>query len=443
LLLQLVEEGLQDSADAHGVAVVNLNLRSVVAGGLGDDNSILERQMRLLTEPKFWQSCQNCDLKDRCYAHHNAQTFQDRTAGPQVLERLKTLYTLTHLRGRLHITLRDLRSSFAFMLTSARDCAEIHKIYAEGRRAEIAAGFYFNAWMGAESSTVDRLLTLLEGVDVGFVNDPRLDRSLDFVSPGQESSRFGFASRGSYDHDVLRALYDNLPRDVSGRPTVHRVATHRRYVAMARRRSFFERRDAGWKEMLPYRSANRMVEVVRGERTPELVLPAVLEAINRGEGLLDPTLLGGVMALQVRQVARGTVRSYRLYDANQFELFVRDAAKRAQFVEHMPDALVLRFNGADNNAELAINLDIFEMLERLNNGYRPSLEEEQGYYLSLAVFKNVLGSAPYQEVLLTTTGHDLYRVERHEDGRLEMAHLSDRMATPTDPHTFAEQVDVA
>ena len=42
------------------------------------------------------------------------------------------------------------------------------------------------------------------------------------------------------------------------------------------------------------------------------------------------------------------------------------------------------------------------MLQRLNDGYRPSVEEEQGYYLSLAVFKNVLGSAPYQEVLLST-----------------------------------------
>jgi hypothetical protein len=100
----------------------------------------------------------------------------------------------------------------------------------------------------------------------------------------------------------------------------------------------------------------------------------------------------------------------------------------------MPDALVLSFDqhslgqagerpAGGTEAELVINLDVFEMLERLNHGYRPSLEEEQGYYLSLAVFKNVLGSAPYQEVLLTTTGHDFYRVERHQDGRLEMAHL--------------------
>ena len=422
-LLRLVEEGLQTGAGALGVAVVNLNLRSVVIDA-GLDGSILERQTRLLTHPKFWQACHSCDLKHKCYALHNAQTFQDRTAGPQVLERLQTLYTLTHLRGRLHITLRDLRSALAFMLTSARDCAEIHQLYAGGHRDEIAAGFYFNSWMGAESATVDRLLTLLQDVDVGAASDPRLDRGLDFVSPAQDRSRFSFGDRGNYDHEILRALYETLPRDVSGKPTLYRTAAHRRYVSMARRRAFFERRDSGWRTMLPYRSAERMLKMVRGEETAGLALPEVLQAINRGEGLFDPARLPGSLALQVRQVEHGTIRSYRLYDASQFHLAVRDAASRARFVEHMPDALVLRFEDQGNEAELVINLDIFEMLDRLNHGYRPSLEEEQGYYLSLAVFKNVLGSAPYQEVLLTTTGHDFYRIERHDDGRLEMTHLT-------------------
>jgi serine/threonine protein kinase len=436
-LLRIVEEGLLSGRDAHGVAVVNLNLRSVVAhrdNALdGEGDSILERQMRIFTHPKFWSACQGCDLKDRCYALHNAQTFQDRTAGPQVLERLKSLYTLTHLRGRLHITLRDLRSALAFMLTSARDCGEIHKLYAEGRRNEIAAGFYFNSWMSAESTTVDRLLTLLRDMDVGTASDPRLDRRLDFVSPAQDHSRFSFADRGRYDQDVLRTIYENLPRDFSGKPAPHRTEAHRRYVAMARRRAFFERRDGGWRAMLPYRSGDRMLKMVRREEMPELMLPEVLQAINRGEGLFDPTRLAKCLALQVRQVERGTIRSYRLYDAGCFQLNIRDSASRARFVEHMPDALVLSFaqhlselsgqQPAGNQAELVINLDVFEMLERLNHGYRPSLEEEQGYYLSLAVFKNILGSAPYQEVLLTTNGHDFYRVERHKDGRLEITHL--------------------
>jgi hypothetical protein len=65
-------------------------------------------------------------LKDRCYALHNARSFQDEVAGPRLMERLKTLYTMAHLRGRLHITMRDLRSALSFMLVGNRHCDEIH-----------------------------------------------------------------------------------------------------------------------------------------------------------------------------------------------------------------------------------------------------------------------------------------------------------------------------
>jgi hypothetical protein len=282
--------------------------------------------------------------------------------------------------------------------------------------------------MGGDAPTADRLLTLLKDVDMGSASDPRLDRAIDFVSPAVDRSLFGFDRRGKYDRDVLRRLFDDLPRDFSGRPSEHRATAHQRYVAMARRRAFFERRDGAWRQMLPYRSAEHMLELVTGKVGPAALnvdlLPTIIGAINRGEGLTDPDRLGGKLALQVRQVERGTVRSYRVFPAERFSMGILDAATTARFVEHMPTGLVLRYQGAGgNNAELRINLDVFEMLERLNEGYRPSIEEEQGYYLSLAVFKNLLGSEPYQEVLLTTTGHDFYRVERHTDGRLEMNQL--------------------
>ncbi len=432
LLAKVVSEGLVTGQPEHGVAVINLNLRSVVTDPLGyegdpkgGDESILARLVRRMTHEKFWEPCQRCDLRDKCYAFHNARTFQDETAGPKVTERLKSLYTLTHLRGRLHITLRDLRSALAFMLAGTRDCGEIHELYRSGEREEIAQAFYFNSWMGGAAPNADRLLSLLREVDVGLASDPKLDRSLDFVSPTADHSLFRFGERGAYDREVLRRLFEDLPREFSGKLSVHRTTAHQAYVAMARRRAFFERRDASWKRMLPYQTGEDMLALVKGERMPAGVLPDLLHAINRGEGLSDPERLGGSLALQVREVHGGTIRSYRLYPRDRFSLEVRDGAARARFVEHMPDSLVLRYRaGSGNDAELPINLDVFEMLQRLNEGYRPSIEEEQGYYLSLAVFKNVLGSAPYQEVLLTTSGHDFFKIQRHGDGRLDMDRVS-------------------
>jgi serine/threonine protein kinase len=420
-LALLVKDGLRTGEPADGVAVVNLNLRSIVAELPGFDGSIVERLLRRMTDERFWEACGGCDLKGRCYALHNAQTIQDKTAGPHVIERLKTIYAVTHLRDRLHITLRDLRSALAFTLVGTRDCDEIHELYRAGRRSEVVQSYYFNSWKGGDAPNADRLLTLLSDVDVAEADDPRLDRALDFVSPSEDRTLFRFERRGTYDRDILRSLYDELPRDVSGRASIHRAEAHRRFIAMARRRAYFERRDTGWRSMLPYKTADDMLSVVRAGREPEGLLEPILIAINRGEGLTRPERIGNHLALEVRRVEGGSVRSYRLYPRERFSLALADQATRSRFVEHMPTGLVLRYeSGTGLVAELLVSLDVYEMLQRLNDGYRASVEEEQGYYLRLAVFKNLLGSAPYQEVLLSTSGHDFYRVARHADGRLEM-----------------------
>jgi len=422
-LRALVLKGLTTGEPSQGIAVINLNLRSVVADAA--DGSILERQLVRMTDPRFWAACESCDLKASCYALHNARTFQDETAGPKAIERLKTLFTMTHLRGRLHITMRDLRSALAYTLVSNRDCDEIHVLYANGKREEIARSYYFNSWMGGGTPTADRLLSLLAEVDIGLAEDPRFDRSLDFMSP-DDRGLFRFEQRAGFDREVMRSLFESLPRDFAGTPSVQRNAAHRDYIAMARRRSFFERRDNGWRTMLPYRTADRLVSIVRSREAPDALRMTLLNAINRGEGLLRPERLAGSLALQVRQVEGGTVRSYRLFPLERFTLRVKDEAERARFVEHLPTGLVLRFVLEAANAEpaeLFINLDMFEMLERLNEGYRPSVEEMQGYYLSLAVFKNALNAAPYREIMLTTSGHDFYRLERQADGKLQMARL--------------------
>ncbi|ARN34972.1 protein kinase [Pseudomonas aeruginosa] len=419
-LTALVRRAFSTGETESGVAVVNLNLRSVVAEAEG--GSILERTLQSIVQPKNWSACESCDLKNSCYALHNARSFQDEIAGPRLLERLKTLYTMAHLRGRLHITMRDLRSALSFMLIGNRDCGEIHALYMAGKHDEVARSYYFNSWMGGGQPTSDRLLTLLGELDVGKQEDPCFDRGLDFVQP-DDRALFRFERRGQFDFEVLKRLFADLPRGAGDVSVRQRARKHREYVAMARRKHFFERRDASWGKMLPYRSAKRMVEIVRGETSIDALTSEILHAINRGEGLQRPERLGTSLALQLRQVEHGTVRSYRLFPAEGFGLQVQDFAANARFVEHLPTGLLLKFQGQGFGAissELIINLDVFEMLVRLNEGYRPSVEEMQGFYLCLGVFKNSLNAQPYREILLTTTGHDFYRLARHDDGRVEM-----------------------
>jgi hypothetical protein len=174
--------------------------------------------------------------------------------------------------------------------------------------------------------------------------------------------------------------------------------------------------------MLPYGSIDPFLEAIEqpGVKSPDEVT-AILRAINRGEGLSDPARLGNQLALRVRQVEKGTIRSYRLFDGDLFTLRIEQEAAAHPFLECLSQALDLLYDSGDGHkASLRVNLDIYEMLMRLNNGYRPSIEEQEGFLLSLSVFKNLLASVPYKEVLLTKAGHKFYEIRRGDDGLLAM-----------------------
>ncbi len=418
-LRSIVDNGLATGKVDSDVAVINLNLRNVLASSDAQPESIMERLIARMVDPKVWRGCDYCALKDKCYVRYNVATFQDKQVGAKVIERLKYLYSVVNLRNQLHITLRDLRSALAFTLVGEHSCAEIRAIYDAGDTRKILQGYYFNAWRGT-GSTEDRLLKLFADIDIADGTNVRLDRGLDFLS-ASAVDWLSFEGRGDYDLQLLQALYDELPVETSLSAGAQRYQAHGQYVGMLRRKLYFEGRSERWRNMLSYHSAERLMSLLRGEEQLDAIKQRVIFAINRGEGLYNPAMFNAQLAMQVRRVEKGTIRSYRVFPAEVFSIEVKDAAVNAQYIEHEPSQLVLSYRGEGGlSADLSLNLDLFEMLQRLLEGYVPSLEDQQGYYLSLTVFKNVLASAPYDEVLLTTNGRHFKSILRHDDGVLEM-----------------------
>lgn len=425
-LTQLVRQGLRGEAVADGIAVINLNLRSVVADGPEPLSSIFDRFIRELIKPKYWKACQNCDLKDRCYVHHNIRTLNSKKSGTKVIQRLKTLYELTHLRGRLHITLRDLRSALAFTIAGTRNCDQIHELYGHGTpesRTAILNGYYFNAWMGGITSTRDRLLTLLREIDIGATSSPNHDRTFAFLEPSRhaENERLNFSDRAKHDTDLLDRIFSELSRDYSSKISPAEIQAHITYVAMLRRRYYFERRDENWQSMLPYHSKLELLDLIKTPTELTTTTTTIITAINRGEGLRNPVSIGSNLALRVRQVDRATIRSYRLFEEQHFALHIPTIGNVEPFLEYLPSAIELLYTNPTNPAKLIITLDVYEMLMKIHRGYYPNREEQQGIYRNVAVFKNILSAAPYQEVLLTETGVTFHSIRRDPQGNLLMS----------------------
>ena len=422
-LEKVARAGLAGEPTGGGIAIVNLNQRSLVAIAARDSAPIFDRVLAQLTQDRLWAACQGCDLARICYAPHNARTFAHPSVGPKVTRRLRDLLRLVHLRGQLHVTLRDLRSALAFMLTSGRDCAQIHELYRAGDTAEILSSFYFNSWLGTPDSA-DRLLRLLHELDVAAAPDPPLDRKLAALGPAGDHAMMTIDQRGGYDLSLLAAIFTSVQQDGSTTSAESGVAAG--YLSSARRRFYFECVDDNRaRASLPFRSAERFLAWLASPGELDARLPDVVAAINRGEGLPDQALADGGLALAIRDVPGGTIRSYRVFPREALALALA-ASPGNRYVEGEPAGLDLLASGPGGQvSRLRIQLDLFELLQRQREGYLPSVADLQGRYLDLVIFKNELTAAPYQEVLLTTGGTDAYRIRRERDGRLVMASLPD------------------
>lgn len=421
-LAAAVEEGLRGEQRPGDVAVVNLNLRDVTVrsaetrDGYGDDNSILERMLVQISDPGLWEACTGCDLIDTCYARRNASTIANPVIGAQVRDRLRRVYEIAQSRGRLHITLRDLRSALAYTITSGRDCGEIHDLYNKTDRAAILDAHYFNSYRGgAPRVERDRLLAQLREVDVAVVPQPVLDRRL--AAEGLlEHYLITPRDRRMPDRDLLRSVHDEIIED----PTSGRAMAD--YVAAARRLMYFEMRDPdAAAKMLPYASARSFLDCLDRD------LPQVedfLRALNRSEGVISPEIADGGLVIRVRDVVGGTVRSLRRFPKSGFAVG-RVGSNEHQYLETRPSALLLTYTDRSRAgaapATLRIGLDLFELIERFQHGYQASVDDDQGYALALTVFKNQLAAVPYQEVLLTVDGALMHTVNRTEDGVLHLS----------------------
>lgn len=424
--------------------LVNLNLRSVAAGGV---KSLVERQIQRLTAPELWSACDSCAHRSQCPLRFNAATLRDEASGPAVRGRIRRLFEVVHLRRKAHVTMRDLRSALSWILLRDHSCDDIARLGKQGANAEVRALHYSQALadhgQGGRHGTDDRLVAVLREADPGRVNSAPIDRRLD-REPASAVPWMTFESREQSPHSIMREATRNVAQAGDDLPLPRLLDQRRGLLEEWRRWAYFERRDEGWREMLPYRSLKQLENVlVTRTSSNETSVPVadeirdqVIEAISLSEGLRHPGLFQKYLALRVTRIRGATIRSYRLFPKEAFEVVVPSYGALDEYLECSPDTLELRAKDTYGRATLRVSLDLLEMLALIRSGYRPSPADLQGMFVNLLIFRNELMNLPFSKIVVTPDEQDLYEISARPDPevgvRLELRPYNATSATPAE-----------
>jgi serine/threonine protein kinase len=396
--------------------LVNLNLRALTLPA-AEGASIVAQLLARFADERLWQPCEGCVARDVCYAHANAEQLRDPVLGPRAAERVRQTLDVARLRRRLHITMRDLRSALAFVVAGSRDCAEIVRLAEEQEPATLLSGYLYNSLFeassvetippAAEDARRDRLLALLGTLDVSRTTDPAQDAQLWLE--GAEAIRPAADSGPGRDVPLLQHLRDAIPQSADH---LLEPATrgHLRFVhASLRRKSFLERDDPAWIEMLPYRQLGEFLRQLSDGPTPD-DLAVTVRAVSNSEGLFSD-LFSDRLAVRLVEDGAGAARTFVLHALTDFTLARHDFGEAARYLEYAPDTLRMSHR-KHRSIKLELDLDLHETLARIREGFTPSREELRGAWLNLRIFKDQLASIPADSLLLGVDDRTFHTIER-------------------------------
>lgn len=440
-----------DAALPEDIALVNLNLRSVVDASRAQTDSLFDQILDRYVAEEFWTSCDGCPARHRCPVKFNVDTFrlrstsglsekeaeavQERNISARIARsRLKSIFQILHFRKRIHVTVRDLRSVLAFTLFGKQTCQQIEQELQQGD-ADFTDRYYYNAiFNGTEK---DRILGLLCDFDVGLASLPMTDSRLSFTRPGtsefkQLFLRFehpGTLGRTESDIEDLRRLYDSRPMSPEER-TREGLASSRMYVASLRRKVFFEGDqpdESGQRkflpQLLPYDNIEEFMQFIdTGSNVSGHLKQSIVLAISCSESIYDEERGRENICIRTRHDADTTVKAFFTYPSKNFTLEVEKPPAQTEYVEYLPASIHLRHH--EQPIVLEVSLDLYEMLMRIRDGYIPAAGEMRAFFLNLLMFKKQLMSLPSEKLLLSGADYNIYQMSRTPQNGVSIGRLS-------------------
>ncbi|MFT4037695.1 MAG: NERD domain-containing protein [Thermomicrobiales bacterium] len=306
-------------------------------------------------------------------------------------DRLEFLFTLAHLRGDRHTTIRDLRSALALLVTADIDPA---------------------GW-GTDGPTPQSIPWQERYWNIAFTTDASRDLvlgDLRWLDPARfahpELERFLYFHHRPEDAPLRKRLFANgidEPPPAGDQPELLRE-----WIGAVKRRLYFEGAvDApdspvplNPRSLIPYAMAEPMMAFLRGDADGEELKATILRGISRSDAFVASLDATGLM-LTVKTAPEHQLEMVKTLPAEEFTL---EAGGRAQssILPLTPRTITLRHTVTD--ASVRLNIDLIEVLGSLDRGLAPRLPELRPLLEELTPFKSTLQRSRSDQLLLIEGG---------------------------------------
>lgn len=416
----------------NSLAFINLNNRAIVE--INNPNSIFDELLSVILDEdgakKNWEPCQeqNCAYSNSCYIKYNVESLRDQKKGAVVRQRLKEIILSIYLKKEKHITMRDIRSLISFIIFNKYTCSQL--------QADIDAGenlldrFYYNNAFNKKE--MDRMVSILSEGDVADMPLPKLENHIYFLNPKTEiNERFLTKAENASNPDLkyLEEYFKNKPEGTSDNDE-KRKANADIYLSAMKRKLYFEGNDNYLKEeysvnhysFLPYRFFKRFIEFLSTGNDPHNDLRNdIVLAISKSEKIYNDEVGKENVCISSNSLKKSTTKAFYGFTAADFEVVLPDVGNQTNYIEYFPDHIIFRH--IDKTASLEINIDLFEILMRIKEGYVPTSIEIRTFFLNLEMFKRRILAKRSTTVFLTEDDTNLYEFKKSASGKLVLSKM--------------------
>mgnify|MGYP001098457748 CR=1 FL=1 len=416
----------------ESLAFINLNNRAIVE--MDNPESIIDKLLDVFLDKEnqnqFWEACipENCEFSESCYVKQNLDSFNDEALGPVLRERLKELILILYLKRAKHITMRDIRSLISFMLFNKFTCHQLQE-HIKFETIFLERHYYNNFF---NSSEIDRMIKLLREIDVAEMPLPKVENQLYFLNPKSESVQSFFIKRslpGVTDLDYLEEYFKDKPQGTSDDDKKHKENAEI-FLKAIKRKLYFEGNDEILKEQfgidhfsfLSYKYFKPFVEFLKTGADPDnKIRNDLVLAISKSEKIYNETVGRENVCISSSSGKSSRTKAFYSFKAADFEVVLPDVGDQKQYLEYFPDHIIFRH--IDKSASLEINIDLFEILMRIKEGYVPTSIEIQTFFLNLEMFKRRILAKRSTKVILTEDDANLYSFEKSAMGKLVLTKI--------------------